>query len=110
MTNQRSLQIGLQERYRTLAKAEYRYFAERAAYLRNYVVEHAALAAIVRSLDDLAPELDPAEWVRAHSVDRVGIDLPPTEAGCAPAGRVGAMWLSSVVCLAGKVRVSGIQR
>lgn len=83
MTNQRSLQIGLQERYRTLAKAEYRYFAERAAYLRNYVVEHPALAAIVRSLDDFAPELDPAEWVGAHSVDRVGIDLPPTEAGCA---------------------------
>jgi hypothetical protein len=75
------LQIGLQERYRTLAKAEYRYFAEKAAYLRNYVAEHAALAAIVRSLDDLAPELDPAEWVAAHSVDRVGIDLPPTEAG-----------------------------
>ena len=81
MTNQRSLQIGLQERYRSLAKAQYAYFGEKAAYLRNYIVEHAALAAIVRSLDDLAPELNPAEWIDAHSVDRQGIDLPPTEAG-----------------------------
>lgn len=81
MTSQRSLQIGLQERYRTLAKAQYPYFGEKAAYLRNYVVEHAALAAILRNLDDLAPELDPAAWVAEHSVDRQGIDLPPTEAG-----------------------------
>ena len=81
MTSQRSLQIGLQERYRTLAKAQYPYFGEKAAYLRNYVVQHAALAAIVRSFDDLAPELDPATWVAEHSADRQGIDLPPTEAG-----------------------------
>jgi hypothetical protein len=81
LTSQRSLQIGLQERYRTLAKSEYRYFGEKAAYLRNYVLEHAALAAIVHSLDDLAPEVDPAEWVATRSVDRQGIDLPPTEAG-----------------------------
>jgi hypothetical protein len=81
LTSQRSLQIGLQERYRALAKAQYGYFGEKAAYLRNYVAEHAALAAIVRSLDDLAPELDPAAWVAEHSVHRQGIDLPPTEAG-----------------------------
>lgn len=76
---QESLQVQLRTRYRRLYKSDHGSYASELRYLKAWISQQPALAAILASVERSEPELDADTWYAG--LERRGIDWPDSEVG-----------------------------
>jgi hypothetical protein len=80
MTSVARLKVGLQERFRRVAKADWRVVDRELGYLRDFVLESPRLGGLVASIERSDATLDPETWVSDNFSHRA-YDWPDTESG-----------------------------